>query len=333
MSANPVSDSNGYEVYTGTWTNWSRGPVFGATLTLSREDANLLIAFVAFFVAVVGTRFWRIACLALHFIYSTQDPRDGLHHQRQAILRNTPNPEAGLFIILDLALAWRRSAKRLWRRLLPLLTLSATCLCGFTIASGFSSKVSTTTGSEVLISSSLCGYLDFEGDMNITLAESLYYPAMAKQIAASDNYAQQCYTSSTTGVLSCGTFVQKQLPTSVITNASCPFNGSICRSNTSNLILDTGYLDSHNDLGLNAPPSERFLFRRLISCAPLVTEGYKTQFNLSNDRSYTRYYYGECLEGPNSDPSSNYSYEYSNDAIYEAKATNSSLTHEDYSIG
>jgi hypothetical protein len=47
-----TSDSTDqYVVYLGKWTNWSRGPVFGATLTLSREDANLLIAFVAFFVA------------------------------------------------------------------------------------------------------------------------------------------------------------------------------------------------------------------------------------------------------------------------------------------
>jgi hypothetical protein len=46
-----MTDSTSYPVYLGTWINWSRGPVFGATLTLTRNDANLLIAFVAFFVA------------------------------------------------------------------------------------------------------------------------------------------------------------------------------------------------------------------------------------------------------------------------------------------
>jgi hypothetical protein len=40
-----------YPVYLGVWTNWSRGPVFGSTLTLDRTNASLLIAFVAFFVA------------------------------------------------------------------------------------------------------------------------------------------------------------------------------------------------------------------------------------------------------------------------------------------
>jgi hypothetical protein len=47
-----------YKVYTGYWVNWSYGTVYGPTLTLTRTDANLLIAFFAFFVAFVGTRLW-----------------------------------------------------------------------------------------------------------------------------------------------------------------------------------------------------------------------------------------------------------------------------------
>lgn len=33
--------------YTGVWTNWSEGTVIGITLTLSREDAGILTAFLA----------------------------------------------------------------------------------------------------------------------------------------------------------------------------------------------------------------------------------------------------------------------------------------------
>lgn len=45
-------DSNdNYPVHIGTWTNWSRGAVMGSTLTIRRDVGNLLIAFVAFFVA------------------------------------------------------------------------------------------------------------------------------------------------------------------------------------------------------------------------------------------------------------------------------------------
>jgi hypothetical protein len=58
MNTADVDPTIQYAVYTGYWTNWSQSPVFRATLTLTRSDANLLIAFIAFFIAFVGTRFW-----------------------------------------------------------------------------------------------------------------------------------------------------------------------------------------------------------------------------------------------------------------------------------
>lgn len=85
-----------YKIHLGLWTDWSRGRVLGATLTLDRQQANLLIAFTASFVVFVGSRFWHIICLFLHQIYSTSDPRDALHHQRQVILRNSGTSDAGV---------------------------------------------------------------------------------------------------------------------------------------------------------------------------------------------------------------------------------------------
>lgn len=72
-----------FKVHLGTWTNWSRGPILGATLTLEPRYGLLLLSFTATFVAFVASRFWRIMSLALHRIYSTPEPRDALHHQRQ----------------------------------------------------------------------------------------------------------------------------------------------------------------------------------------------------------------------------------------------------------
>lgn len=85
-----------YNVYLGVWTDWSRGLVLGATLTLDRQQANLLIAFTASFVVFVGSRFWRIICLVLHQVYSTSNLRDALHHQRQVLLRNSGSSDSGL---------------------------------------------------------------------------------------------------------------------------------------------------------------------------------------------------------------------------------------------
>jgi len=109
-----------YDVHLGIWTDWSRGSVFGATLTLTRQNGSLFIAFLAFLVAIVGTRFWRLLCLVLHFIYSRESPSDGVHHQRQVFLRNAPNPEAALWTLADMGFSWRCNAEKVWTRLLSL---------------------------------------------------------------------------------------------------------------------------------------------------------------------------------------------------------------------
>lgn len=85
-----------YQIHLGIWTDWTRGPVLGQTLTLSRNNANLLIAFTASFVVFVGSRIWAIACLSLHRTYSTAEQRDALHHQRQVVLRNSSSSDSGL---------------------------------------------------------------------------------------------------------------------------------------------------------------------------------------------------------------------------------------------
>ena len=59
------SNTDQYPVYLGVWTNWSRGKVYGLTLTLRRQEANLLVAFTAFFIAFVG-RAYRIFLLSSH---------------------------------------------------------------------------------------------------------------------------------------------------------------------------------------------------------------------------------------------------------------------------
>ncbi|TGJ84260.1 hypothetical protein E0Z10_g4490 [Xylaria hypoxylon] len=160
MSAGLGPDTNSadqYPIHTGTWTNWSRSRVLGATLTLERQDADLLIAFTAFFIAFIATRTWKILCFAFHSASSTSDPRDVIYHQSQAILRNSSNPEEG--IRLFLSLLWKtRHLKRKFIRPFFMATAAIFCVAAFTIAGGFSSRISTAVGNEVLISSTNCGH-------------------------------------------------------------------------------------------------------------------------------------------------------------------------------
>ncbi|KAI1746595.1 hypothetical protein F4782DRAFT_524054 [Xylaria castorea] len=278
-----------YKVYLGIWTNWSRGSVLGRTLTISRRDGDLLIAFTAFFIAFVGSRFWRIACLGIHNYYSTVEPRDVIHHQRQLILRNTESPDAGLLKLGQLLWAWRHSSSIL--RILPGLLIASFCVAAFTIAGGFSSQISSSAGTEVLLNGINCSLLQFRQNPS----NFVPYDSWVSQLFSNAlDYVQQCYSNDSSGLMGCKEFVTERIPVFINDTAPCPFPGPVCRTNTSNLILDTGYLDSHHHFGINAPSDERILHRRIVHCAPLITTGFSRDYQ-NQHGNYTLFDYGTSI--------------------------------------
>lgn len=143
-------------VHLGTWTNWSRGSTMGATLTLNRIDGNLLIAFTAVFVSIVTGRLWRIACLIFHRCYSTPEPRDGLHHQRQAVLRNSGSAVSALWTFIQIVWTWQNITSHSIMRAFPAFLTAASCVIAFTIVGGYSSQISSALKNEVLLNSTNC---------------------------------------------------------------------------------------------------------------------------------------------------------------------------------
>jgi hypothetical protein len=85
----------------------------------------------------------------------------------------------------------------------------------------------------------------------------------------------------------------------VTSNASCPFDDSICLSKDSNLVLDSGLMDSLDDFGLNWAPQSRFKLRYKTHCAPLVIEGYSSPYPFGNT-TYLRYQYGPTFRSGDS---------------------------------
>jgi hypothetical protein len=64
-------------------------------------------------------------------------------------------------------------------------------------------------------------------------------------------------------------------------NASCPFGGegTCLLSPTAAYEMDTGQMDSHDILGLDAVPAERVTLRKIATCAPLHLSPYATLVN------------------------------------------------------
>ncbi|KAK8078524.1 hypothetical protein PG996_004694 [Apiospora saccharicola] len=280
------------QIYLGIWTNWSRGSaIMGATLTTTQKSGNILIAFTAIFVPFVASRLWKMLCFAFHTCTSKQGAQDAIYHQRQVVLRNSPSPDSGLLSLLHLAWTWRRLHVKALLRLLPLLVFAILFIVGFTVAGGYSSQITSAMGDEVLINGDDCGFLSWMTnitDMNSTFAINSW---AADKINDASNYVQQCYASQGTNLFDCDRFVVQSLPTTTDSNYGCPFASDICHDNATNIRLDTGYLDSNNHLGLNAPYEQRFIWRQVLSCAPLKTSGY-TSSHIHNNQTFVRYNYG-----------------------------------------
>ena len=287
-----------YPIHLGIWTNWSQGNrISGSILTLSHRNGALLTAFLALFVTFTGSRLWRIICFFLHqLLLSRATPQDGLYHQRQVILRNSIDEKATFLSLVRILWAWRSRSIRPCFRVLPLVVFSAFIAAAFALSSIFSSKISSSMGNEVLLSSSQCGTFSqntlISAQAEDELLANVFNPWLSERISLYANYAQRCYINDTNAGDCRGPYVKEYLPSIVDRNASCPFADKICRNAQGNLKIDTGYLNSQTDLGFNTPSDLQFNLRILTHCAPLESEGYKKIVNYSNDKPYSQYFYG-----------------------------------------
>lgn len=205
-----------------------------------------------------------------------------------AVLRNSLSAVSTLWTSLQLAWRWRAVADSHFTRTLPTIIFATSAFCAFTVAGGFTSWISSGIGNDVLIDGSQCGLVP-RGASTID-AMAAIYPWTSQSVNNAANYAQQCYASNATGTLDCTTFVRSHLQFSSNLNASCPFSDNICRSNDSNLLLDSGLISS-DDLGLNMPSDQRMFYREVLHCAPLRTDTFVSNVSINN-YNYTRYSYG-----------------------------------------
>ncbi|EUC40139.1 hypothetical protein COCMIDRAFT_109565 [Bipolaris oryzae ATCC 44560] len=279
-------------VYLGFWTNWSHGAINGLTYTTTLENGALFIAFLALFVTYTGTCFWSIASFTVHQTLSRQAPQNTIYHQQQAILRTSDTSTIALWRLIKLTWAWRKTmgTTSFKSTLIPLATSLAT-LSAFTIASIFSSRVASSRGGEVLIVGSNCAV--FNGSLMTQENHGMTQYYTASRIRSSASYKANCYSGSklTEG---CHTFARSSLPFIVTHGNPCPFPGkdAICGLENGSIRLDSGFLNSHYDLGINSPPSSRFLYRSVTECSPIRDKGY-IRFNNMKTPKTAEFLYGD----------------------------------------
>ena len=179
----------------------------------------------------------------------------------------------------------------------------------FAAAGILSSKV-TTAKSEVLLRSDLCGIWHRPSASNWDRGslETIKYEAyMTDDAKRSAQFVSECYNTS---LANCDTYGRRPLSFTTSTHTSCPFDPTMCNDNIV-ARLDSGYVDSLYDLGINSHPSGRVAFRKITQCSPITADGFTktyTSQNLSDasanyfdtfesieGSTFTAFYYGESL--------------------------------------
>ena len=270
-----MSSPDNSHIYTGLWVNWSHGLVLGSTLTLSARDGGLLTSFLATFVTIVGAQLWRVLSYCFHQIRSSRGPQDGLHHQHQNIFRNTTSPGGAAWSFLLMCHFWRHKTRRPVLRSLPWAILAIVYMSIFGVLSVFQSQTTKAAGNERLIQATNCGNWRVDSGLNAQTQAAFTQKTTNDTILAA-NYARACYGGSPDR-LQCNVYPSQSLPYTGNHNATCPFEEGTCvYGNTAAFRMDTGLIDSHFALGINAPTHERVQFRMVTTCAPLHVKKFTT---------------------------------------------------------
>ncbi|KAI9832552.1 MAG: hypothetical protein M1819_004342 [Sarea resinae] len=300
-----MSTAAGAHIYVGPWINWSHGLIKGSTITLSSRDAGLLTAFLALFVSFAGGQLWTILSFVIHQSRASLKDKDGLHHQQQAILRNTGSAGAASYQLARLALPWWKRAKRPVWRTIPVMILPLINLVGFGVAGIFSSQVTKAPGNETLIHSDNCGWWAIDANAPpLDRVYALQNKVLNDSINAA-NYARSCY-GLMANPLDCSQYTKAQIAYTTKTNVSCPFAADICLGSTTMAFeMDTGRINSHEDLGINSRKEHRIEYRHVTTCALLKDSKYFALENQTSpdaaypDDQFQRLYLGPIVDVAN----------------------------------
>lgn len=206
MSASAYASSI---VYTGVWTNWSKGRIYGATFTIHEREAGLLGAFQAIYVSFVGGQFWRILCYCMHQAVSGKPSRhiDAPYRQTQVLLRNSEGAGGGFWEFAGVSFRWKGRRRKPVVQCIIFAIVALVNLSAFGVASIFSSEVTKSAGNTTILYSPNWGYARYPNGFNATFSKLLRNMRIAQNAAG---YARACYGAAE-NPLQCNTYPRSQI--------------------------------------------------------------------------------------------------------------------------
>lgn len=241
----------------------------------------VFVAVLALVVKWAGSHVWGIICFIVHDFLSTQKDHDGLHYQRQALLRSKTSESDFLLRIWELSWAWKAHTPSTFRRNIFLALVALINMVAFLVAGIFSARVTVTDSEGLLVGT--CGWLEKDADKDFPqwtkndweTGDALFVTAYNgyRQILT---YSQTCYAGNmlNTSEAQCDFPATPYIESSIDRDADCPFADEACTGRA--ISLDSGLINSDTHLGINSAPGGRVQVRKVTSCAPIDMDAYTT---------------------------------------------------------
>ncbi|KIW98405.1 uncharacterized protein Z519_00065 [Cladophialophora bantiana CBS 173.52] len=312
-------------IYQGIWTDWSKGKIWGLTLTLSPTYAIILTNSLAVFVTVGGVQLWNIIRYSFYRFGTPTKPEMLTPHlqRQQTVLKN-----AGSDIITTagrmLRLAWRHRRTSTGKPSLRSYSFGLFAIIYailFYTAGIFSNRAISTDSTNgpwpALSRSKHCGmwnqtYFEIVNNGDFSAEEKFKmniqsYAKRAQDVQLSLEYAQQCYFTQSpinSRPSACNTFKTSSLNWT-ISNGTCPFQMQSCLGDRNVIVLETDQIDSHEALGINADPKDRLKYWRRTTCAVL------------NGTDHIKGWNGTIMNSSSSRPALDTAYAYYGPSLYK----------------
>ncbi|KAF7556857.1 hypothetical protein G7Z17_g1095 [Cylindrodendrum hubeiense] len=165
----------------------------------------------------------------------------------------------------------------------------------------FSAWVAVSNGPLIYVSPDCGFYADPADGVSFTPAAG-FQARLLNSSRTADEYVQTCYNTSSSSNSLCQQFVKQEIRWTGRSNATCPFASGMCHGGDNAAFeMDSGMIDSHDTLGLNAAKENRVLYRRKSTCAPIITtEPYGELIpGRYPGEEYALYHYGDTLSSLN----------------------------------
>ncbi|SPO01918.1 uncharacterized protein DNG_04591 [Cephalotrichum gorgonifer] len=269
MSFNPTPP----QPYIGLWKNYADGGQL--TLTLEETQAGILASFLVIFAGIAALSAWNIVRFLLHQSRSGDETHDGLHHQVQAILRNSSGLVQALQLMFQVAKAWRQrlGVVIVARRLSVVFFVAFIFFIGSTFAQLFISLTWSTAGAQFLVKTDSCSFYFPDVPDQRLRPDQAEYIYLKSRLEAAMMYERVCYSEGAViNSPDCST-----LPVPVIEieqqDDVCPFaDQTLCISTDSVPVRMVATVNSNTHLGINAKPEDSIVYRRTARCSPIQND-------------------------------------------------------------